>query len=91
VSFGEDLAKCNVELPEYQERNADVIALLSSLQKNVRVVWPAESLCDGRICAASAGGVFIYRDRRHFSYEGSAAVGKKMNFYQKITADGAGD
>lgn len=91
VSVGEDLAKCNFELLEYEDRNADVIALLSSLQETVRVVWPAESLCDDQVCTASIDGVFVYRDRRHYSYEGSAVVGKTMNFYERITADATGD
>jgi hypothetical protein len=44
-------------------------------------VWLDDALCRDDLCLAASDGRFLLRDQIHLSHEGSAAIGKAMDFY----------
>jgi hypothetical protein len=62
----------------------DVLNFLQEISQYAFVVNLADFLCKDDICKSSYDDVFIYRDYGHLSHEGSAYLGKKMNFYQLL-------
>jgi peptidoglycan/LPS O-acetylase OafA/YrhL len=63
---------------------------LAVLDETFEVVWLADGLCVDGVCRASAGDTLIYRDAGHLSREGSALLGKTMDFYGLVAVAGAG-
>ena len=43
-------------------------------------------VCDAKVCQTSAGETFIYRDKGHFSKEGSKYLGEKFDLMGQLTA-----
>ena len=41
-------------------------------------------VCNESLCNTHFDSIFLFRDEEHFSNEGSAALGKKSNFYGMI-------
>ncbi|MCC2636693.1 MAG: acyltransferase family protein [Moraxellaceae bacterium] len=85
LQFGNDLDTCNFPLTEAERYQQDVYQLLRDVERQGTVIWLAEGICAGGICKAHAGETFIYRDSGHLSREGSAYVGKSMDFYRRIS------
>lgn len=83
--FHADLAQCDFSLHESATKQETVIKFLSDVSETYRVVWLADGICTGEICKAALERTFIYRDGLHLSYEGSALVGSKMRFYDRVT------
>jgi hypothetical protein len=54
------------------------------LESSVPVVWLSDTLCSSRHCVSHINDVFIYRDGGHLSHEGSAYLGKVVDFYEAI-------
>lgn len=67
-------------------RQKRVLDFLREVEGDARVIWLADGMCPNGTCQASESGVFIYRDNGHLSREGSAYIGKKMDFYRAITS-----
>ena len=44
----------------------------------VAVKIPADFLCEGSYCATKQDGVYLYRDRGHFSVSGSEVIVEAM-------------
>jgi peptidoglycan/LPS O-acetylase OafA/YrhL len=82
--FSEDSSVCDFNYSEALSRQSNVWNFLKKIETDVIVVNLAEFLCKENICSASKEGIFIYNDRGHLSQEGSAYLGKKMDFYQLI-------
>lgn len=61
---------------------------LAVLDETFEVVWLADGLCVDGVCRASAGDTLIYRDAGHLSREGSALLGKTMDFYGLVAGAG---
>jgi hypothetical protein len=43
-------------------------------------------ICDVKACQVSAGEIFIYRDKGHFSKEGSKYLGEKFDLMGQLAA-----
>lgn len=97
-SFGHDLGRClfrlnylqlddSCDFPEsrYRTAMAHRIRFLQELDERHEVLWLDQFTCRQGTCAAALGEVFLYRDQGHLSHEGSAALGKQMRFYERIT------
>lgn len=84
--FYKGLLDCRISLKKYQDTQKDVIAFLKEIEKDYPVVWVSQALCNDTFCNTKLNGVFIYRDWGHLAIEGSAYLGKKMNFYKIITS-----
>ena len=82
--YGESAALCRVALADYRQKQRSVIDFLQRVEKHTPVLWPSELLCDASGCAAEVDGVFIYRDDRHLSREGSTYLGTRMGFRQLL-------
>lgn len=65
------------------------VRLLQEIEKNYRVVWLTDAICENDTCNAAKDGVFIYRDSEHLSHEGSTFLGLKMDFYGILSATAA--
>lgn len=79
--LGENNSICNFPIAESFENQANVWHFLKALEKHVPVVWLSDFICKEDTCSTSFDNVFIYRDHGHLSHEGSAYLGKKMDFY----------
>jgi len=82
----EPASKCDFLRSSAAERQAEVRHLLEEVGKQYSVVWLDDSVCGAETCFASQGGVFTYRDTGHLSREGSARIGRAMNFYGLLVA-----
>ncbi|MFM2121149.1 MAG: O-acetyltransferase OatA, partial [Pseudomonadota bacterium] len=91
--FQADPAVCDIDEDEAAQRQAAEIRFLTALEAGsggagagdtgaarAPVLWLSQGLCAQGRCRASADGVFIYRDRGHLSIEGSAWLGRHMDF-----------
>lgn len=83
--FSESPHKCDFSLSNANANQKDVIKFLTYISKSYKVVWLSDGICQNEICHASLNNVFIFRDGGHLSHEGSAYLGKRMNFYQLIS------
>jgi peptidoglycan/LPS O-acetylase OafA/YrhL len=75
---------CKIYVSDYQTHYHDVIRLLKNLEQDYPVIWLEQGLCHAQECEVESKGVFIYRDDKHLSIEGSKYIGKKMNFAKLI-------
>lgn len=84
--LGAEKGRCNFPQTEAEAHQSVVFETLRRLERmGHKVIWLADGICDAGICKSSVQGTFIYRDGGHLSYEGSALLGGKMNFYGRIT------
>jgi hypothetical protein len=79
VYFNEDTSLCDFRLGDSIAYQQNIIRLLSILEKEVKVIWLADVICENDICHASSGGTFIYGSGGHLSDEGSVLVWRRLN------------
>ena len=84
IFFASDSALCDVKVSASQTRQVEVWDALREIESVAPVVWLAEGLCSSYVCQAAMEGVLVYRDKGHLSREGSAYVGKRLNFYARL-------
>ena len=84
IFFGKDKAFCDVLVTHSTQRYREVWSFLREVEKHATVVWLSDYLCSTSSCKASFDDVLIFRDAGHLSYEGSAYLGKQMNFYGRL-------
>jgi len=77
---------CGLTPQSYETYSKEVIEFLKEIEKQYRVVWMSDVLCNQGLCETKMDGIFIYGNGGHLSIEGSKYLGKKMNFYQLITS-----
>lgn len=82
---GLNLDICNFRVDEITSDRIKVNKLLKIIKKTSKVIQLDELICNKSICKTHFGSIYIFRDGRHLSHEGSAALGKKYNFYKMIT------
>lgn len=82
--FDKPLSNCDINLSDSYARQIAVYELLSRVERFATVVWLNNGICHSNTCKAFIEETFIYRDGGHLSHEGSAYLGKKMNFYNRI-------
>ena len=83
-----DLSHCNFPAGQIEPRIRRVYDFLESFADEVPVIWLHETLCPDGVCQTHWDDILLYRDQGHLSYEGSAAIGRKLDFYGKITGNG---
>jgi len=76
---------CDFRTEDIAQYRKDVYAFLAQVQKKYPVVWLNDLLCTNGLCSSHLGPIFIYRDKGHLSYEGSAEIGRSADFYEIIT------
>ena len=72
-------------LANVTERSKAVYAWLARIAETQDVVFLSDGMCPAGQCLASMDGTFIYRDKGHLSQEGSAFLGKRMDFRGLVT------
>lgn len=82
--LGLDLDKCNFRPDDIIQDCSNVYGFLKTISKKYDVIRLDNLVCDNSMCNTHFDSTFIYRDSGHFSYEGSAALGKKYDFYRMI-------
>lgn len=87
LSFGAN-GGCEVDYTAYRTRYEPVWRMLANVskQEGVEVISFDDELCDvaKNSCVTKRDGTFIYRDRSHFSIEGSQLLGKKMRLAELV-------
>lgn len=79
-------SNCGLTTQNYENHSKDVIEFLREVEKEYQVIWVSDVLCDEKSCNTEMEGFFIYGNGGHLSIEGSAYLGKKMDFYKLITS-----
>jgi peptidoglycan/LPS O-acetylase OafA/YrhL len=82
--FGHSVTYCDINYDVSEQQQKIVFDFLRKISLVSQVVWLPDGICSDGECKAAIGDVFIYRDRAHLSYEGSAYIGRKMNFYDIV-------
>lgn len=85
--FGLDRRMCDYAELEYFERRNDVIELLRAIETRYPVLWLEEVLCESGTCKSYLDDAYVYRDHQHLSYEGSVALGKRMDLLSVFDID----
>ena len=80
---------CDIDAAQSSLRQAPVREFLRKVQAVAPVVWLDEGMCLEGVCKAALDGVFMYRDDGHLSHEGSAYLGRRMGFHQRLVAAAA--
>jgi len=86
--FGKALNLCNYRVDEMSRVRRETFAWLERVREGFPVVFLNEFLCDEKVCRTHFGSTFLYRDAGHLSTEGSAALGKALDFYDLIACQG---
>ena len=82
--FKIDKKFCDIKYSDSVARQSEVINFLKKVEKITNVVWLSDFLCFSDTCKTSTNGILFYRDEEHLSHEGSAYLGKEMNFYSHL-------
>lgn len=102
-SYGGDLGRCLLKLQvrnlpanscdfaesEYRRAKDYRIKFVQALEQRHKVIWLDECMCRQGTCAAAWGNTLLYQDTGHLSHEGSAAVGRRMHLYDRVTGRSA--
>jgi SGNH domain (fused to AT3 domains) len=84
VFFEKQKNVCDFTLSDSEVVQAKVWEFLRKVEQVNKVVWLKDGICGDERCSGAVNDVLIYRDGGHLSAEGSAYVGKKMNFYKML-------
>lgn len=71
---------CSFSLKAAIDRRRAVVDFLNAFADHHAVVWLDAAICQADTCSARKDGVFIYADAGHLSHEGSAYIGRAINF-----------
>jgi hypothetical protein len=82
--FGVDLDSCNFQVDTISQDSLDTYTFLEIVKEKYPVVRLDKYICDSVICHTHFGSTFVYRDEGHLSHEGSAELGRKVDFYKMI-------
>ena len=81
---GAELSSCDFKLDAMPGVQRKVYRTLGEIAETTKVLWITNLTCKDGSCLASENGTLFYRDKGHLSYEGSAYLGEKYNFYKQI-------
>lgn len=85
VRFGRPYSLCNFTRAEAESTQSAAVSVLRGIATNHPVVWLYDELCPGQMCMAAVGDTLIYRDNGHLTAEGSALLGRRMNFFELLS------
>jgi peptidoglycan/LPS O-acetylase OafA/YrhL len=80
-----DVDACNFDVDELAEVSRNAASLLQRISSRWSVVWLHEGICSEGTCYASMDGNPIYLDNGHLTIDGARYLGRKMDFYRRIT------
>ncbi|MEI6154958.1 MAG: acyltransferase family protein, partial [Deltaproteobacteria bacterium] len=83
--FGLSLDECNFRVDGINQNTLSINKFLEIIKNDYRVVRLDKLICDSILCKTHFGSIYIYSDTLHLSHEGSAALGRKSDFYRMIT------
>lgn len=86
VFYEIEMEACDFAYSRTLETQSEVWDFLDAVGLGIQVVNMPKMLCQDTLCRASMDGVFMYNSA-HLSREGSAYLGKKMNFYQIVVGE----
>ncbi|MGB1581805.1 MAG: SGNH hydrolase domain-containing protein, partial [Nevskiales bacterium] len=81
----EPTADCGFKKAEISPTTLDVYAFLEQFSSKYPVIRLDHALCPGEQCSVILNDKFLFADTDHISPEGSAELGKMMDFYSLIT------
>ena len=84
ILYDSSIDNCNFDLKTANINQLDVNIFLNKFSSSYNIIWLSEGICPDDKCIAYNDNLFIYRDDGHLSIEGSAYIGKKMNFYKML-------
>ncbi|MGX9728032.1 MAG: acyltransferase family protein [Candidatus Electronema sp. VV] len=82
---GLNLNLCDFGVDEIINDRIIANQFLNIIKNTSTVIQLDELTCDTSLCKTHFDSIYIFRDDGHLSCEGSAAIGKKYNFYKMIT------
>jgi peptidoglycan/LPS O-acetylase OafA/YrhL len=74
---------CDFPIGDHHNFEADIITFLKNIEtEGYRVIWLAETLCDGKTCRTyiPESDIYIYNDSGHLSIEGARYLGTQIDF-----------
>lgn len=83
---GLNFQNCNFTVADIAQYRLDAYQLLEIVDKRFEVIRLDKILCDDMQCKTHINQAYIYRDEGHLSHEGSATLGKTIDFYNLITS-----
>ncbi len=87
LRFSVALTACDFPAEVASQEHAAIRSALREVAKTFRVIWLDEGMCDRSQCQVASGdSVLFYRDEGHFSREGSAFLGRTMDWVERIAA-----
>lgn len=85
LTFG-SAAACIIRRDEYLQRSAPVQRFLAAVAPVVPEFSLDSTLCDRSVCSTTRDNVLLYRDPGHLSYDGSAYLGRLMQWTPRLEA-----
>lgn len=85
--LGGSLDECSFNYSDTSVSYQNVSNMLTEIGKTHRVVLLSDGICPNGKCESHVGSTYIYRDNGHLSVDGSAWLGKEMDFYGLISGN----
>ena len=87
--LGTKQENCDISVEQYRRSWATVHEFLERLSResSVTVIRFDSTLCTAKACQTRIGATPIYRDKGHFSYDGSREVGRRMSLGTRLMAE----
>lgn len=82
--FGDSLDACNFKTSAIAPGSRLVDRFMREIGRHARVIHLRDFICEHGVCHAHFGPDFLYMDTGHLSVEGSAALGRRMDLYDRI-------
>lgn len=81
----DDLSLCDFKETEILPVATQVYDFLGDLSRDYKVLWLNRAMCVRGACKTHEGDVFFYNGVGHLSVEGSALIGRDLDFYRFFT------
>lgn len=85
IFFKQNRDICNVSHSDSIRYQNEVWSFLDEISSDAKVIYLDDFLCRDNTCLTYLDDILLYRDAGHLSHEGSAYLGKMMNFYGILT------
>lgn len=82
-----NLDNCDFNISQLSKERIRTYTFLDNLlsKYKVKIIRLDNFLCNKIHCKTHFDSIWVYRDKGHLSYEGSTELGKRYDFYHKIT------
>lgn len=82
---GLSLENCDFNISQISKERTKAFGLLEAIHQKYKVIRLDDFICENGHCKTHFDTTWIFRDKGHLSHAGSAELGKRHNFYRKIT------